>query len=177
MMTPPTKRSFELGKILPVFIVACLLVGCDYIPSAENTAKKAVRESLYDPDSAKFTDVFKGATDGSYCGLINAKNRFGAYTGSTLFIYESFGDGVGFASLVPEPLKERDFKQLVAPGTFDKERFIEQYTKIRNGCKAATDWERVCGSKLPRETPKLCEGLDTQTYTQQLYKRFYSESE
>ena len=166
-----------MGKALPIVIAACLLAGCDYIPSAENTAKKAVRESFYDPDSAKFTDIFKGTTDGSYCGSVNAKNRFGAYVGSALFMYESFGSGAGFASLVPEPLKDRDFKQLVAPGTFDEERFTEQYAKIRNGCQVATNWERVCGSKLPRETPKLCEGLDTQNYTRQLYTKFYSESE
>ena len=163
--------------VLYLAVAACLLSGCDYIPSAENTAKKAVRALLYDPDSAKFSDVYKGASDGSYCGYINAKNRFGAYTGNTLFMYESLGSDVGLASIVADPLRDSDFKQLVAPGTFDKERFMEQYGKIRDGCNAAKEWERVCGSKLPRETPKLCDGFGTPNYTGNLYKIFYTDNE
>lgn len=166
-----------MGKVVIIAVAAALLSGCDYIPSAENTAKKAVRESLFDPDSAKFSGVFKGAADGNYCGSVNAKNRLGAYVGSNLFMYESFGSGAGLAYLVPEPLSDSDFKRLVAPGAFDKERFIEQYSKIRNSCQAAAEWQRVCGVKLPRETHRLCEGLDEKNYTSRLYKEFYSDSE
>ncbi len=155
-----------------------ILTGCDYLPTAENTAKKAVRESLIDPDSAKFTSIYKGAVDGDYCGAVNAKNRMGAYVGSSLFIYEHDDFG-GRVILVPDQLKERDFRDLVAPspGEFDGDRFIEMYSKIKNGCSVGVEWERVCGFKPFQETPKLCEGVGTESYTRNLYQHFYGDSE
>lgn len=43
----------------------------------------AVREKLSDPDSAKFKwlPVITNELAGSYCGLVNSKNRFGGYVG------------------------------------------------------------------------------------------------
>lgn len=166
-------------RITPaVLAVTVLLTGCDYLPTPENTAKKAVRTTLIDPDSAKFTSIYKGAIDGDYCGSVNAKNRLGAYAGSSLFIYEH-GDFGGHVTLVPEPLKERDFRELVAPssGEFDGERFTEMYSKIKKGCSVGVEWERVCGSKPLQETPKLCEGIGTENYTRKLYQHFYGGSE
>lgn len=166
-----------MRSIVAFAIVISTLTGCDYLPTAENTAKKAVKDSLFDPDSAKFTDVFKGTGDNNYCGWVNAKNRFGAFVGSTPFFYEGMSSGIGFAHLVPEPLRDSDFKRLVEPGTFDKERFISQFGKIRDGCEAAANWERVCGVSSPRETHRLCEGIGEKNYTSRLYKEFYSNNE
>lgn len=48
----------------------------------------AVKDLLNDPYSAKFEDV-KTVPNGAVCGFVNAKNKFGAYTGKKLFaIYE-----------------------------------------------------------------------------------------
>jgi hypothetical protein len=53
---------------------------------------------LKDPDSAKFADLF--ASRGSpriICGLINAKNGYGGYTGMTPFTYYADTDRVVIA--------------------------------------------------------------------------------
>lgn len=48
-------------------------------------AVAAVRERLIDADSARFKiDHERGR---SICGQVNAKNRFGGYTGYNLFLY------------------------------------------------------------------------------------------
>ena len=102
----------------------------------------------------------------------------GAYVGSSRFIYEHDEFG-GRVTLVPDQLKDRDFKALVAPspGEFDSERFIEMYNKIEKGCSVGVEWERVCGFKPSQETPKLCEGVVTKSYTRKLYQHFYGGSE
>jgi len=46
--------------------------------------KRSVSENLKDPDSAKFKDVGYD-TRGDKCGMVNAKNSFGAYTGFQRF--------------------------------------------------------------------------------------------
>jgi hypothetical protein len=51
-------------------------------------AKQAVTTSLKDPASADFGNVW-GMSPGVACGLVNAKNSFGAMSGSTRFIYSS----------------------------------------------------------------------------------------
>lgn len=51
--------------------------------------EKAVRDTLKDPDSAKFRDGYVyPQSDGSFvgCGSVNAKNGFGAYSGYRRFI-------------------------------------------------------------------------------------------
>lgn len=52
-------------------------------------AKRAVRESLKDPNSAEFKDVYANYTeefDVVACGKVNAKNDFGGYTGFKRFV-------------------------------------------------------------------------------------------
>lgn len=61
-------------------------------PMAVELAKRKVPQSLRDPDSAKFRDVFAVATDKGglvVCGKVNAKNAFGGYTGYTSFMFNS----------------------------------------------------------------------------------------
>lgn len=48
--------------------------------SAESSAESAVRQSLKDPDSAKFGKYTK-VTDVRACLTVNAKNSMGGYTG------------------------------------------------------------------------------------------------
>ena len=50
-----------------------------------------VKRHLYDPDSAKFSAVTFNRAKSAGCGVVNAKNRMGGYTGDTHFIL--FPDG------------------------------------------------------------------------------------
>lgn len=56
--------------------------------------EEAVRSRLKDPRSAEFADIrvhryvnLKGNSDWAICGMVNAKNSFGGYTGMTPFVY------------------------------------------------------------------------------------------
>jgi len=52
-------------------------------------AKRAVKNSLKDPNSAEFKDVYANYTEAVglvACGRVNAKNSFGAYTGFRAFV-------------------------------------------------------------------------------------------
>ena len=52
-------------------------------------AKRAVRASLKDPDSAQFKDVYANYTDEFLvvaCGRVNSKNSLGGYTGFKRFV-------------------------------------------------------------------------------------------
>lgn len=54
--------------------------------SKQNAAamESEIKSHLVDPDSAKFT-WWDYPNKGFYCGLLNARNRMGGYTGNTLF--------------------------------------------------------------------------------------------
>jgi hypothetical protein len=46
-----------------------------------------VRDLMRDPDSVRFRHVVRSPDTGAVCGLINARNGFGGFTGETPFIY------------------------------------------------------------------------------------------
>jgi hypothetical protein len=53
-------------------------------------ARRAIRGTLRDPDSARFGNVFEGRGiigRVTICGEVNSKNGFGRYTGMTPFVY------------------------------------------------------------------------------------------
>ena len=53
------------------------------------SAKRAVRASLKDPDSAQFKDVYANYTEEFQvvaCGRVNSKNSLGGYTGFKRFV-------------------------------------------------------------------------------------------
>lgn len=50
-----------------------------------NKVEAAVAQQLRDPDSAQFRNII--GSDDAYCGEVNAKNGFGAYTGFRKFVY------------------------------------------------------------------------------------------
>jgi hypothetical protein len=51
-------------------------------------AKATMSRKLTDPESARFTDLFKsGGTAPVVCGMVNSKNRMGGYGGATGFVY------------------------------------------------------------------------------------------
>jgi hypothetical protein len=75
----------------------------------KSVVTKRVLGALVDPDSAKFNDVRYFPKTGAGCGLVNAKNRMGGYTGFTEFVAESSGK-VTFAprdALESAPVAER----------------------------------------------------------------------
>ncbi|EOL9019488.1 hypothetical protein ACP6QU_001066 [Cronobacter dublinensis] len=86
-----------MRRLIFVFICAVALIGCkptdkDFIKIGENL----VRDTLKDPDSAKFDSSFHavGEMDGYVCGRVNAKNSYGAYTGKKpYYVYIDTEDG------------------------------------------------------------------------------------
>lgn len=89
-----------MNKLQAAVVVAAGVVvsGCaapsplppvDVSPDIEAQAQDAVRRGLKDPDSARFGGMRAGRDprDGStvVCGMVNAKNGFGGYTGSAPF--------------------------------------------------------------------------------------------
>ena len=86
----------NIAKYLPLLAVLAL-AGCD-ISSNEPPpdpgiakAESAVKRLLIDPDSARFEDTSFVPGTGAYCGGVNAKNRYGGYTGDRSFAVK---DGV-----------------------------------------------------------------------------------
>ncbi|MFL6727878.1 MAG: hypothetical protein ACJ8FS_15390 [Sphingomicrobium sp.] len=45
----------------------------------------AIRAELIDPDAARFRHNLFRTSEDQYCGLVNAKNRMGGYTGYKVF--------------------------------------------------------------------------------------------
>lgn len=70
---------------------ALFLIGCDSgEPNIVRDAKAAVQDRLTDPASAQFKSVFECAgKKGMASGEVNAKNKFGGYTGFRMFYYHS----------------------------------------------------------------------------------------
>ncbi|SPZ24088.1 Uncharacterised protein [Providencia rettgeri] len=88
---------FLLVLIIIFFVVRFFKVTDSKIISA---AEKAVASSLYDPYSAKFSDVVvKKSADAKLsdfykvCGQVNSKNPYGAYTGNKPFSMSIMASG------------------------------------------------------------------------------------
>jgi hypothetical protein len=59
-------------------------------PDDFGSAKAAMTRKLTDPESARFTDLFRVATPDEgevICGMVNSKNRMGGYAGVRGFIF------------------------------------------------------------------------------------------
>lgn len=84
--------------LLGVIFTIGILVGCGQSDESKDqldsiarvrVAKENMRKNLVDPSSAEFKDVhvYKNGSSGKIvCGYVNAKNRFGGYTGYEEFI-------------------------------------------------------------------------------------------
>lgn len=72
---------------LVVLVVFCVFgqeaLCMDLTEKDKGIISDAVREKLTDPDSAKFKwlPLITNELAGSYCGLVNSKNRFGGFVG------------------------------------------------------------------------------------------------
>ena len=81
-----------------LFIAGCATVEVTSVPANidHSTGISAIRAELKDPYSAKFSSPRAFALsngDTIYCGKVNAKNSYGAYTGSEIYFVRR-SDGV-----------------------------------------------------------------------------------
>ena len=80
-------------KHRPLLVVVLLLLGLGVTAWWHYpvwSAQRLVAAQMLDPDSANFRSV-RTADDGAVCGLVNAKNRYGAYVGFTRFVVDERG--------------------------------------------------------------------------------------
>ncbi|ECF3885518.1 hypothetical protein E4A63_17390 [Salmonella enterica subsp. enterica serovar Ank] len=114
-------QGIFVKKLLFVGLACWPLTGCfgEY-SEAINYGESQVKQSLKDPDSAKFSDLWfspdanngKPKISGYVCGRVNAKNAFGAYVGEApFFIYVGELDS-GFYSGVPGIIQSDDEKSM-----------------------------------------------------------------
>lgn len=147
-----TDLGYSMKKYICLLVAGAtlLLTACEQLPGAINEAKREVRKSLIDPDSAKFEAVFEIQSSGAVCGFVNGKNRMGGYAGANPFVYEK---NVG-VTLVREPPKESDFERY-----FENVKYADssEYTELENKCKEAALWATKCGSQIFPSTNKYCE--------------------
>jgi hypothetical protein len=87
--------------MLPRLLIVLLISTCQFAGAAPKTkpakptkpdpialAHEAAKDSLKDPDSARFRGDFVGK-DGAVCGFVNAKNSYGGYDGFKRYIVTS----------------------------------------------------------------------------------------
>ncbi|MCC2980052.1 hypothetical protein [Sphingomonas sp. IC4-52] len=94
-----------LGVMLALAFVTPL-TACS---SAKSGAEAAVRESLKDPDSAKFGDFYFNDKTKKGCLTVNARNSMGGYTGDQQAYVERTSKGwdvFGIAEIAPSMCRE-----------------------------------------------------------------------
>lgn len=97
------------GGLLTIFLLVAGMAGAAVFGPDEyrkHQAKKAVANTMSDPDSAQFRGLFV-TTLGRVCGEANGRNLYGAYVGYRRFVSNgsrvSVADGVGGYSGVLDP--------------------------------------------------------------------------
>lgn len=81
------KRRRVLAVLVATAAVATAAIGWLRYPIWR--AQKMVADQMLDPGSATFREV--RVVKGAVCGFVNAKNRYGAYVGYTMFAVEDAG--------------------------------------------------------------------------------------
>jgi hypothetical protein len=139
--------------IVVLSLMVLALTSCEQLPGATNEAKREVRKHLIDPSSGQFESVHENRRTGAVCGLVNAKNRMGAYVGASPFVYEKSSG----ATLVQEQPTERDFERF-----FETIKYAEpnDYTELEDKCKSVALWREKCGTEIYPSTNKYCQLID-----------------
>ena len=90
-MKTVAKISLAFGGAI---LIGCIAAGSwlYFNPNPIDEIKNAVRESLNDPESAKFSKITFNSQTGYGCGLVNARNKLGGYVGKKRFVV-SIDDG------------------------------------------------------------------------------------
>ena len=89
-MVPPLFTDRDVQMFKTVLLLGALAVPVTAIAASVSAKdlegiKSAMDDRLKDTESAKLKDV-RIAKDGTICGLVNAKNSYGAYVGYEPFI-------------------------------------------------------------------------------------------
>lgn len=140
--------------LIAILTVSMAMAGCDVAFTRSQKVQNQVRSYLNDPGSGKFETVFKGNDEKHYCGWVNAKNRMGAYVGSTKFIHERVTDDFGVVTFVASPPKDFEFKMLKHSTDFESD-FKELYSK----CESIAKWNEKCNSapETIADSHRLCQ--------------------
>jgi tetratricopeptide (TPR) repeat protein len=73
------------------FILLLLVFGDWEESSLQSEAEFSVKQQLIDPSSAQFEKPVVNKSARTVCGVVNAKNRLGGYTGKQLYVYTAGG--------------------------------------------------------------------------------------
>jgi hypothetical protein len=124
------------------------LAGCS---GREHEAKEAIRRILLDPESGQFTDVFVNKQNDAVCGMVNGKNRFGAYAGSLPFMYHTAGDQKrAFILSVPSDEEFETHALSVRSWNNNSDDLFQR-------CRELPEWESACGRKVTlARSPRYC---------------------
>ncbi len=141
-----------MAKSLTVAIVVAstlMLSACNEESAKRVRAEDAVKALMKDSSSAKIEDLQAGKTEKHICGLINAKNSFGAYTGPTPFVYTEFSPNNAFAVILDAP-SDVDFRML-------KNLFADYglHQRVEKKCRSVDHMNLGCALR-PIEQHPLC---------------------
>jgi len=136
---------------------AAMLAACSEESAKRVRAEDAVKEQLKDPASAKFEGVRKGKTDQHICGLVNAKNSFGAYLGSTPFVYTEFSPQNSFVIIQDRP-QDKDFIML----KHDFKNY-DLHQSIEHKCRSIDHMNLGCNATLEPPHP-ICKHVLSKKY-------------
>lgn len=142
-----------INSLFLLFAVVSLS-SCDYLPTLENEAKKAVASNLIDSESARFENVFTPSGGGVVCGFVNGKNHMGGYAGSRPFIYTANIKGVLFYEKSPT---KSDIKSLSFYSGYD---LREKIGELMNACKFPSEWKTKCKLDFASEDNQICDAIN-----------------
>lgn len=126
-------------------IMALLAVGvsasaCDRMPGTdEYRVRQELSGYLLDPGSAKITILKKEGN--AICGVVNAKNRMGAYVGSTPFLI----DGDYPSPVLWQEPTVSDYSTWSRDGSSSAGH--EAYERLENGCAFKARWSKSCSAE------------------------------
>lgn len=149
-------------------VVAISLSSCDYLPTLENEAKKAVASNLIDTESARFENVFTPAGGGVVCGFVNGKNRMGGYAGSKPFIYTADKKHVSIYPGFPTKSDLVSIKfSLSATNGNDAE---DKLSELKDTCQFPIDWKNQCKIYFVFKDDGICNAVNKGFYSKEFAK-------
>ncbi|MDG2364354.1 MAG: hypothetical protein P8L84_01665 [Methylococcaceae bacterium] len=132
-------------KIILLLHTLFMLSGCS---SSEEKAKEAVLNSLKDPSSVVFGEIWDKTTKGSRCviGDIYAKNSHDGFTETKLFFYNTISELVVFpeddSEFMDSMISEEIYKNCEEYG-IELETCICQYMAVQRWCSQCTEQSRT----------------------------------
>ncbi|MFQ6404738.1 hypothetical protein ACIDE9_08230 [Methylophilus sp. 'Pure River'] len=133
-------------------------------------AEKVVLQYLNDPDSAKIEDTHSGQDPSVTCGTVNAKNRMGAYTGKTPFVYDNKTKDVMFVQELA--ISDYEFRSLY--DDIGKPGFEKTYFELKQKCVAPKEYYKKClGIDEVYLAHPLCEHIDSTQFVAKIHEMYY----